>query len=120
MIRRAYLLALGGVLAVVAPSAANDAERAAMRSVLLTTDAAMTKPCTRVGSVRDDSVKDLRRKIVRTGGNAALLVFGLDEMSMIYADVYRCPAAAALPPGVPPPPAGSPPPPPAEVPPPAR
>jgi hypothetical protein len=109
---RAVLLALGGLLAAVAPAAGNDAERAAMRAVRLTTEAAVVQSCTRLGSARDDSAKDLRRKIVRSGGNAALIVFGLDELSMMYADVYRCPATVEVPPGVPPPPAGTPPPPP--------
>jgi hypothetical protein len=39
----------------------------------------------RVGVVNDDSVKDLRRKIVRAGGNTALLIFGIEDMSRIYA-----------------------------------
>jgi hypothetical protein len=109
---RAGLIALGGLLAAVAPAAADDAERAAMRAVRLTTEAAVVQSCTRLGSARDDSVKDLRRKIVRSGGNAAFIGFGMDELSMIYAEVYRCPTAAGLAPAVPPPPTGSPPPPP--------
>jgi hypothetical protein len=89
-----------------------------------------------MGAVNDDSVKDLRRKIVRAGGNTALVIFGVEDMSRIYAEVFRCPTpeappsaggapsppapgvsrspAAPLPPApdVPPPPAGPPPPPP--------
>jgi hypothetical protein len=72
-----------------------------------------------MGAVNDDSVKDLRRKIVRAGGNTALLIFGIEDMSRIYAEVFRCPtqeAPASLPPPAgpppPPPPGGSPPPPP--------
>jgi hypothetical protein len=51
---------------------AEEAERRAMAQVLLTTEAPLLSGCTRVGLVSDDSVKDLRRKIVRAGGNAAV------------------------------------------------
>lgn len=97
---------------------ANDAERLAMGRVRLTTEAAATKHCTRLGAVSDDSVKDLRKKIVKAGGDTGLLVFGREDLSMIYAQVFRCPAVAPLPPGVPPPPPGAPPPPPGSAPPP--
>jgi hypothetical protein len=96
-------------------AAADDAETLAMRRVRLTTDAAHTKGCSRLGTVRDDSVKDMRRKIVRGGGNTAVLAFGVADLSMIYADVFYCPpqpAEVPLPPNVPPPPPGPPPPPP--------
>jgi hypothetical protein len=103
---------LGLLLVVVAPAAAQDSERLAMAQVRLTTDAAVTRECSALGSVSDDNVKDLRRKIVRAGGNSALLVFGIEDLSMIYAQVFRCPPAGTLPPGAPPPPPGPPPPPP--------
>jgi len=90
-----------------------------MAHLRLTTDPALTRGCARVGAVNDDSVKDLRRKIVRAGGNTALLIFGIEDMSRIHAEVFRCPtqeAPAGSPPPAgpppPPPPAGSPPPPP--------
>jgi hypothetical protein len=105
-------LTVAALLLGASPGAANDAEVLAIRAVRLTTEAAVLQSCTRLGSARDDSVKDLRRKIVRSGGNAAFIAFGIDELSMIYAEVYRCPTTAGPPPGVPPPPAGSPPPPP--------
>jgi hypothetical protein len=100
------------VLVSASAAAAQDAERLAMARVRLTTDPAVTRPCTLLGSVSDDSVKDLRRKIARSGGDTALLVFGVEDMSMIYAQVFRCPPVATLPPGTPPPPPGPPPPPP--------
>jgi hypothetical protein len=74
--------------------------------------------CTRLGLVSDDSVKDLRKKIVRAGGNTAILSFGIVDMSTIYAEVFRCTASPAaprpstVPADIPPPPAGVPPPPP--------
>jgi hypothetical protein len=97
---------------------ADDAERVAMVGIRMTTEPAAVRGCTGIGRVSDDSVKDLRRKIVRVGGNAALLSFGVEELSTIYADVFRCPPpapaspASSVPPGVPRPPAGAPPPPP--------
>jgi hypothetical protein len=100
------------VLASAAPVVAQDMERLAMARVRLTTDPALTRNCTRLGDVSDDSVKDLRRKIARSGGDTALLVFGVEDLSMIYAQVFRCPPPPALPAGAPPPPPGPPPPPP--------
>ena len=71
-------------------------------------DATLTNGCTLLGRVKDDEVKDLRRKIARLGGDTAVVAFGHED---IIADVYRCPAAR-MPPSAPPPPAGAPPPPP--------
>lgn len=104
--------ALVVLLAATAPAHGQDAERLAMARLRLTTEPGLTRECTRLGSVDDDSVKDLRRKIVRAGGDTALLVFGIEDMSRIYAQVFRCPPPATLPPGAPPPPPGQPPPPP--------
>ncbi len=100
------------LLVSAAPAAAQDGERIAMARLRLTTDPAVTRECTRLGSVSDDSVKDLRRKVVRSGGDTAVLVFGIEDMSMIHAQVFRCPPPATLPAGAPPPPPGPPPPPP--------
>jgi hypothetical protein len=93
-------------------------ERIAMARVRLTTDPGLTRGCGRIGSAHDDSVKDLRRKIVKMGGNTALITFGgSEDLSTVYAEVFRCagpPAAApgTAPAGVPAPPPGPPPPPP--------
>ena len=115
------------LLASALPAAADDGERVAMARVRLTTDPALTRGCTRLGAVSDDSIKDLRRKIVRAGGDTALLAFGVEDLSMVHAQVFRCPPPAPLPasapappappaaprpPGVPPPPPGPPPAPP--------
>jgi len=100
------------LLTVVAPAHGQDPERLAMARLRLTTDPALARECTRLGVVDDDSVKDLRRKIVRIGGDTAVLTFGTEDMSRIYAQVFRCPPPGALPPGAPPPPPGPPPPPP--------
>lgn len=100
------------LVALVSPALADDADRAAMAHVRLTTEPAALGGCTRVGAVADDSVKDLRRKILRAGGNAAVISFRGDDLDRIYADVYRCPGAAAPGRPIPPPPPGAPPPPP--------
>jgi hypothetical protein len=116
------------VLAPLSSAVADDdGERYAMSRLRLTTDASRTRGCTLVGSVSDDSIKDLRRKMLRLGGDTALLTFGIEDLSKMYAQVFRCPPPAAppaaapappppppapRPPGVPPPPPGPPPPPP--------
>jgi hypothetical protein len=104
-------------LSPLSAAAADDAERYAMSRLRLTTEAARTKGCQLVGSVSDDSVKDLRRKILRLGGDTALLTFGIEDPSKIYAQVFRCPPAATSAPAPPPPPPGTPPPPPGPPPP---
>ena len=107
------LTALGG------PAAAQDAEKIAMARVRLTTEPGLTQGCSRIGTARDDSIKDLRRKAVKMGGNTAVLTFGgTEDLSVIYAAVFRCGDPPAAAPGtaparvVPLPPPGPPPPPP--------
>ena len=110
----ARLIALSVLLLLVAASSAwgQDPERFAMAHVRLSTDPSIGAGCARMGRVSDDSVKDLRRKIVRAGGNTAVISFAADDLSVILADVFRCTPATSRPAGVPPPPPGSPPPPP--------
>jgi hypothetical protein len=91
---------------------AEEAERRAMAQTLLTSDPALLSGCARIGVASDDSVRDLRRKIVRAESNAALLSFDSDDLSKIQAEVFRCTATARAPSNIPPPPAGTPPPPP--------
>ncbi len=76
-------------LAPVTPARADD-EISAMARVRLTTEPALAAGCTRVGAMSDDNVKDLRRKIVRAGGNTAVISFNTMEMSMLLAEVFRC------------------------------
>jgi len=104
----------------------DEQEHKAMAAVFLTTEPALVSGCNQIGVAGDDNVKDLRRKIVRGGGNAAVLTFRVDDLKMMAANVYKCPTAAAktqsspAPPPArspsanepPPPPAGTPPPPP--------
>ena len=99
------------------PAWSDEAENFAMAHVRLSTEPTMATGCLRVGQVMDDSVKDLRRKIVRTGGDTGILSFGPDKM---YAQVFRCagvapPPASSTAPDIPPPPPGTPPPPPPGV-----
>jgi hypothetical protein len=99
------------LLASSSPARAQD-ERAALARVRLTTDPQVPVGCTRIGLVRDDSVKDLRRKVLKAGGDTALLSFPPEDLEKIDAQVFRCPPHAARPPHIPPPPPGPPPPPP--------
>ena len=117
------------------PSWQDIQEEKSMAAVFLTTEPAMVSGCTQIGRSGDDNVKDLRRKIVRGGGNAAVLTFRVDDLKMMAAEVYKCPTASAKngnggsspkeqssppppparsqsPSEPPPPPAGTPPPPP--------
>ena len=41
--------------------------------------------------LEDDSIKDLRRKVVKAGGDTALLSFPADDLERIDAQVFRCP-----------------------------
>jgi hypothetical protein len=105
-------VALAAVLVATAstPATAQD-ERAVLARVRLTTDPRVPVGCTRIGIVRDNSIKDLRRKVVKAGGDTALLAFPPDDLEKIDAQVFRCPPHATSSP-IPPPPPGPPPPPP--------
>lgn len=63
---------LAGALLLAAPLAgpagADDGEKFLMARVRLTTEPGLVQGCSRVGTARDDDIKDLRRKIVRMGG----------------------------------------------------
>ena len=129
MKRRAAMRLAGVLLTMSAPivsgADAQDLEKLAMARVRLTTDAGLTHGCGRIGSVHDDSVRDLRRKIVKMGGNTGLLSFGgSEDLSVVFAEVFRCVEAPAAAPGsapvrIPAPPPGPPPAPPPPPPPPA-
>lgn len=93
------------------PSWQDIQEEKVMAAVFLTTEPAMVSGCTQIGMSGDDNVKDLRRKIVRAGGNTAVISFNAMEMSMLLADVFRC-STTSNGPSIPRPPAGAPPPPP--------
>lgn len=103
------------------PSPYDEAQRRAMAQVRMTTEGELLSGCTRLGVVTDDSAKDLRRKVVRAGGNAAAVSFPVDDLRKMQAEVYRCTTTAKAQPNTPakapsdppPPPAGAPPPPPA-------
>jgi hypothetical protein len=107
--RRSAVLALVIVAAATSMAAAQD-DRTMLAQVRLTTDPGVPVGCSRIGLVRDNSIKDLRRKVVKAGGDTALLSFPADDLARIEAQVFRCPPHAPSP--IPPPPAGPPPPPP--------
>src|SRR5712691_10389236 len=100
------------LLASASSAGADDAEHLAMARVRLTTEPSVASGCTRVGQVSDDSVKDLRRKIVRAGGDVGVLSFSTENMEIVLAQVYRCPAPASAAPRTAPPTAAPAPPPP--------
>ena len=114
--KRSAVLAAVIMLAATSPAVAQD-ERAVLARVRLTTDPRVPVGCTRIGLVRDDSIRDLRRKIVKAGGDTGLLSFPADDLEKIDAQVFRCPPHATSSP-IPPPPSGPPPPPPPPGPPP--
>ena len=100
-VRVAGLLLAAIAPGTVAPDAGAQAdEKMAMTRVRLTTEAGLADGCTRLGVVRDDSIADLRRKVVKLGGNTAVLSFGGSEnLAVIFGEVFRCvdPPAAASP-----------------------
>ena len=86
------------LLVPVSIATADDpAEERAMARIRLSTEASVAKGCTRLGSVSDDRVKDLRKKVVRAGGDTAIITFSIDHMSVIQAEVYQCPVKSAAP-----------------------
>ena len=87
---RTALLATALVAALAASAHAQDAERIAMSQVRLSTEPAAAQGCSHVNSAKDNSVRDLRRKIVRAGGNMAVISFHVDDLSTIFAEIYRC------------------------------
>jgi len=107
---RAALLAVAVVLALVSGAGAQDGERAAMAQIRFSTEQAAARGCSHVGSAKDNSVRDLRRKIARAGGNLAVISFHVDDLSNIYAEIFRC-GGPAVAPGAPPPAVTAPPPP---------
>ena len=120
----ALIFAVLVVLLSAELATADDAMRLAMARLRLTTDPKIPVGCTPLGSVDDNSVKRLRVKVVRLGGDTALLSFPTERLERITAIVFRCPPAAAEPSAPPavtseppaapsvPPPASAPPPPP--------
>ena len=114
----ALRLAVVIVLLAASAAAAQDATRLAMARVRLTTDPRVPLGCTTLGTISDDSLRDLRRKVVRLGGDTALLSFPVERLERVNAVVFRCPPAAASAPAAPPPTPSAPPPAPSVPPPP--
>jgi len=92
-LRGRYLLvglSVVGWLSASPAFAASAAEKVAMFGVRLTTEPQVLAGCQRTGRVSDSSMEDLRKKIVRSGGNAGLLTFDSDDLGRVYAEVHRC------------------------------
>jgi hypothetical protein len=109
--RKAAVLMAVAIIVATSTAIAQD-DRAVLGRVRLTTDPTVPVGCTRIGLVRDDSIKDLRRKVVKAGGDTALLSFPAEDLEKIDAQVFRCPPHTTTPSHIPPPPPGPPPPPP--------
>ncbi|HEU5303766.1 MAG TPA: hypothetical protein VFU40_03900 [Gemmatimonadales bacterium] len=89
--RRALLVT--AVLLASSPSVWGQApqyDRQTLLRVLLATDAAQVVACERLGIVRDSSPEDLRKKILRLGGDAGLVTFDSADPDKMNAEVYRC------------------------------
>src|SRR6266446_186858 len=87
---RALLAMILAATPLTTPAAhAKDSDKAQAVIVQLVGTVAGLQGCNAVGkAVADDDSKDLRRKIVRAGGNAGLLAYDGDNYS---AQVFRCP-----------------------------
>jgi hypothetical protein len=90
----ALRLAVALVLLTVSLAAAQDNVRFLMARVRFTTDSLLPAGCIFIATVIDDSVKDLRRKIVIQGGNTAVVSFPPEDIDRIHAQAYRCPPPA--------------------------
>ena len=84
-------LAASALLVLKSPVMAQDNERLMMMRVRFTTDPILPPGCIFIAAVADDAVKDLRRKIVRLGGDTAVISFPPDDVERMHAQVYRCP-----------------------------
>ena len=100
------------LLASASSASADEAEHLAMARVRLTTEPSVARGCTRIGQISDDSVRDLRKKIVHAGGDTGVLSFSIDDLKTIFAQVYRCPPPGSSSPRPSPPTAAPPAPPP--------
>jgi hypothetical protein len=93
--RRALLAIV--VLVASTPSVWGQAlERQTLLRVLLATDARQVATCQRLGVVSDTSPEDLRKKILRGGGDAGLVTFDAMDPDKMNAEVYRCQKPVAL------------------------
>lgn len=123
--RRPAITVRAAIVGSLCASVVVTAARA--QDITLTTEGKNLAACTFIDTVRDNAIRDLRKKIVRAGGDAALISFS--SGNDITAKVYRCASASApggsatsAPPAVAPapppvistPPPASPPPPPGE------
>ncbi|MGH7310510.1 MAG: hypothetical protein ACREK6_17635 [Candidatus Rokuibacteriota bacterium] len=92
---RRALLAVVIVLATDRAAWGQPVDRQILLRVLLATDARQVAACQRLGIVSDTSPEDLRKKILRAGGNAGFVTFDPTDPDKMNAEVYRCPPAAA-------------------------
>jgi hypothetical protein len=91
----AIVLVLTTMLATDPAAWGQPIDRQTLLRVLLATDVRQVASCQRLGIVSDTSPEDLRKKILRMGGDAGFVTFDLADPDRMNAEVYRCRAVAA-------------------------
>jgi hypothetical protein len=71
-------------------------DRQTLLRVRLATDASQVASCQRLGLVSDTSPEDLRKKILRGGGDTGLVTFDAMDPDKMNAEVYRCQKPVAV------------------------
>jgi hypothetical protein len=92
---RPLLLAIAVLLSTSASVWGQEYDKFALLRVPLLTEAGQVAGCVRVGITSDNSPEDLRKKILRMGGDTGLVTFDLQDPDKINAEVYRCPKPVA-------------------------
>jgi hypothetical protein len=87
---RRALLGFVVLLATSPPAWGQAFDKQTLLRVLLATDARQVAACERLGVVSDTSPEDLRKKIIRLGGDAGLVTFDPADPDRMNAEVYRC------------------------------
>src|SRR5262245_45054040 len=90
MARRALLAIVVLVGSATSVWGQQQFDRQTLLRVLLATDASQVASCQRLGIVSDTSPEDLRKKILRGGGDAGLVTFDAMDPDKMNAEVYRC------------------------------
>jgi hypothetical protein len=87
---RPFLLAIAVLLSTSASAWGQMYDKYALLRVPLATEASQVAGCVKVGITSDNSPEDLRKKILRMGGDVGLVTFDLQDPDKINAEVYRC------------------------------
>ena len=102
---RRALLAIVILLATTSGASGQRFDRQTLLRVQLATEARQVATCQRLTIVSDTSPEDLRKKILRSGGDTGLVTFDPADPDKMTAVVYRCQAESiTAPPAAPAPP----------------